>query len=117
MLGDAAQRAFIKNKDEVFDQAPVYGFTIPVFGKGIVYDSPLDERLQQIKLLVNTFKTKNLEMMIPKMISEAEGYFQEWGAEGEVELREVFSELIILTASACLMGREIRENLSSEIAR
>ena len=29
------------------------GFTIPVFGKGIVYDSPLDERQQQVKLLVH----------------------------------------------------------------
>ena len=30
----------------VLDQAPVYKFTIPVFGEGIVYDSPLDERTQ-----------------------------------------------------------------------
>tara|TARA_B100000795_G_C22405243_1_gene288703 strand:- start:157 stop:381 length:225 start_codon:yes stop_codon:yes gene_type:complete len=34
-----------------------------------------------------------------------------------VELRKVFSELIIMTASSCLMGPEIRENLSGEIAR
>ena len=44
-------------------------------------------------------------------------YFREWGNEGEVEIRKVFSELIIMTASSCLMGPEIRENLSSEIAR
>jgi len=29
----------------------VYKFTIPVFGEGIVYDSPLDERQQQVKLV------------------------------------------------------------------
>ena len=34
-----------------------------------------------------------------------------------MELRKVFSELIIMTASSCLMGPEIRENLSGEIAR
>ena len=44
-------------------------------------------------------------------------YFREWGNEGEVEIRKVFSELIIMTASSCLMGPEIRENLSAEIAR
>ena len=164
MIGAGPQLAFIKAKDELLDQAPVYAFTIPVFGKGIVYDSPLDERLQQarershasthaaraphahaavrpprhlrfllslpsprpppplspplllhpllhppprptraqVKLLVHTMNTKSLEGMIPKMITEAEDYFGAWGDEGTVELRHVFSELIIMTASACM---------------
>ena len=117
MIGAGPQYQFIKAKDEVLDQAPVYGFTIPVFGEGIVYDSPLDERQQQVKLLVHSMNTKGLEAMVPKMIEEAEEYFAAWGNEGEVELRNVFSELIIMTASSCLMGPEIRENLSAEIAR
>ena len=62
--------------------------------------------------------TRSLESMVPKMIDEAEGYFRAWGNEGTVELRKVFSELIILTASSCLMGREIREGLFADrIAR
>ena len=95
----------------------MYKFTIPVFGKGVVYDSPLDERQQQVKMLVHSMNTKGLEAMVPKMIDEAEDYFYAWGDDGEVELRKVFSELIIMTASSCLMGPEIRENLSAEIAR
>ena len=47
MIGAGPQLQFIKAKDEILDQAPVYKFTIPVFGEGIVYDSPLDERQQQ----------------------------------------------------------------------
>jgi sterol 14-demethylase len=117
LVGADAQYAFIKAKDDMLDQASVYGFTIPVFGKGIIYDSPLDERLQQVKLLVHSMNTKSLEAMVPKMIDEAERYFAAWGEEGTVELRKVFSELIILTASSCLMGREIREGLSEDIAR
>ena len=70
-----------------------------------------------MKLLVHSMNTKSLEAMVPKMIDEAEDYFRAWGDEGEVELRKVFSELIIMTASSCLMGREIREGLSGEIAR
>lgn len=72
MIGAGPQLAFIKAKDDVLDQAPVYGFTIPVFGEGIVYDSPLDERQQQVKLLVHSMNTKGLEAMVPKMITEAE---------------------------------------------
>ena len=85
MIGAGPQYQFIKAKDEVLDQAPVYGFTIPVFGEGIVYDSPLDERQQQVKLLVHSMNTKGLEAMVPKMIEEAEEYFAAWGNEGEVE--------------------------------
>ena len=62
----------------------MYKFTIPVFGEGIVYDSPLDERQQQVKLLVHSMNTKGLEAMVPKMIDEAEDYFRAWGDEGEV---------------------------------
>lgn len=117
MVGAEAQKAFAKQKDEMLSQAAVYGFTVPVFGKGIIYDSPLGEYLQQVKLMVHSMNTKSLQNMVPKMIGEAEGYFKAWGDEGTVELRKVFSELIILTASACLMGREIREGLSDDIAR
>ena len=49
MSGPEAQRSFIKATDKELDQAAVYKFTIPVFGKGVVYDSPLDERLQQAR--------------------------------------------------------------------
>ena len=100
MIGAGPQLQFIKAKDELLDQAPVYKFTVPVFGEGIVYDSPLDERQQQVKLLVHSMNTKGLEAMVPKMIDEAEDYFYMWGDEGEVELRQVFSELIIMTASS-----------------
>ena len=92
--GAEPQLQFIKQKDEVLDQAPVYGFTIPVFGKASSTISvPLDERQQQVKLLVHSMNTKSLEGMVPKMIDEAEDYFRAWGDEGEVELRKVFSEL------------------------
>ena len=65
----------------------MYKFTIPVFGEGIVYDSPLDERQQQVKLIVHSMNTKGLEAMVPKMIDEAEDYFRAWGDEGEVAPR------------------------------
>ena len=77
MIGAGPQLQFIKAQDAVLDQAPVYGFTIPVFGKGIVYDSPLDERQQQVKLLVHSMNTKGLEAMVPKMIDEAEDTLEE----------------------------------------
>lgn len=81
---------------------------------GVTFDKYF---LRQVKLLVHSMNTKSLEGMVPKMISEAEDYFKAWGNDGTVELRQVFSELIIMTASSCLMGREVREELSAKIAR
>jgi len=118
MQGPEAQRSFIRATDKELDQGPVYKFTIPVFGRKIVYDSPLEERQQQIKMVVHSMNTRSLDAMVPKIISEAEAYFAtEWADEGEVDLRETFSGLIILTASATLMGPEIRANLVQEVAR
>ncbi len=118
MIGEEAQRSFLKATDREFDQGPVYKFTVPVFGRGIVYDSPIDERTQQVKMLVHSMNTRSLEGMVPTMVNEAEAYFAEkWATEGEADLRETFAELIILTASACLMGAEVRSNLSSAIGR
>ena len=118
MIGKEAQKSFLKATDRELDQGPVYKFTIPVFGRGIVYDSPIDERTQQVKMLVHSMNTRSLESMVPTMVSEAEAYFAEkWATEGEADLRATFAELIILTASACLMGAEVRSRLSAEIGR
>ena len=40
-----------------------------------------------------------------------------WADSGEIDLRETFAELIILTASATLMGKDVRANLIEEMAR
>ena len=48
---------------------------------------------------------------VSMMVQEAEDFFESWPESGEVDLLQKLSELIILTASRCLMGKECRENL------
>jgi len=48
-------------------------------------------------------------------VKEAQDFFDKWGESGEVDLLDELSELIVLTASRCLLGREIREKLYSEV--
>jgi len=47
---------------------------------------------------------------------ECREYFKQWKDSDRVDIGEVFSELIILTASRTLMGKEIRENLFKQVA-
>ena len=60
-------------------------------------------------MLVHSMNTGSLQSMVPKIINEAETYFRDkWQDEGVADLRQTFAELVILTASATLMGREVR---------
>uniref|UniRef100_A0A803MV84 Uncharacterized protein n=1 Tax=Chenopodium quinoa TaxID=63459 RepID=A0A803MV84_CHEQI len=43
-------------------------------------------------------------------------YFSKWGDNGEVDLKQEMENLIILIASRCFLGQEVRESLSEDIA-
>lgn len=51
-----------------------------------------------------------------QMILEAESYFANWGEEGVVDLKYELEHLIILTASRCLLGREVRDQLFEDVS-
>jgi nucleoside-diphosphate-sugar epimerase len=107
---------FGRGKDDVLDQAAVYGFTIPAFGKNVVYDAPLDKRLQQIQFVAAIMNTSTMRSYVPKIIMEAEAFFATWGESGEKELHEEIAHLTTLTASRCLHGHEVRETLHKQVA-
>lgn len=43
-------------------------------------------------------------------------YFSKWGDSGEVDLKYELEHLIILTASRCLLGREVRDKLFDDVS-
>lgn len=116
LIGSAAHECFFKGSDAELDQSEPYRFSTPVFGKNVVYDAPLDIRLQHFRILSMTLRVNMLETYVPMMVKEAEEFFDKWGDEGEVDIYEELSKLIILTGSRCIMGREIRENLFGEVS-
>eukprot|EP00002_Diphylleia_rotans_P033394 TRINITY_DN7099_c0_g1_i1.p1 TRINITY_DN7099_c0_g1~~TRINITY_DN7099_c0_g1_i1.p1 ORF type:complete len:494 (-),score=99.23 TRINITY_DN7099_c0_g1_i1:159-1640(-) len=116
LIGPEAQSIMLRAGDREVDQQEVYKFTVPVFGKGVVYDAPLKVRGQQLKIAANGLKSAMLKSYVPQIVAEAEAYFNRWGEEGEVNIKHAFSELIILTASRCLMGKEVRENMFDQVA-
>ena len=44
------------------------------------------------------------------MLVDFQMFFSKWEDEGEVDLKEEFEQLIINTASRCLLGQEIRDS-------
>jgi len=115
LIGPKVSEFFFKAKDTEMSQKEVYEFNVPTFGKGVVFDVDHTTRAEQFRFFADSLKSNRLRMYVGMMVKEAEDFFSKWGDAGEVDLLEQLSELIVLTASRCLLGREIRETLYSEV--
>jgi len=117
LIGPDAQAVLFNAKDDVAEQAEVYRFTVPVFGPNILYDAPMKRMAQQLKFIKHGLSGPAMEVHGAKIVAETEAYFGQWAQEGEVSLSEAFSELVILTASRCLLGDDIRERMHKQVAK
>ncbi|KAG8508415.1 LOW QUALITY PROTEIN: Lanosterol 14-alpha demethylase, partial [Galemys pyrenaicus] len=137
LVGSDAAALFFNSKNEDLNAEDVYSrLTTPVFGKGVAYDVPnpvsdtvnLDERqistiiiinvfLEQKKMLKSGLNIAHFRQHVSIIEKETKAYFQSWGESGEKNLFEALSELIILTASHCLHGKEIRSQLNEKVAQ
>lgn len=52
----------------------------------------------------------------PLCSGTGQDYFSKWGDSGEVDLKFELEHLIILTASRCLLGREVRDKLFDDVS-
>lgn len=116
LVGPHASPHFFNATDDKMSQTEVYDFNVPTFGKGVVYDVDQRTRSEQFRFVAEALRTAKLKTYVPAFKQEAEEYFAKWGQSGTVDLLEVFSDLIILTASRTLLGREVRESMFSEVA-
>lgn len=117
MISPAAQAFFFACTDQQLSQKEVYQFTVPVFGKNIVYGAPTKVMMQQLKFVGKGLNQINMAAHCGKIVKEATDYFKKLPNEGTMDLMHMLSELIILTASRCLLGHEIRETVHTEFAR
>jgi sterol 14alpha-demethylase len=115
LTGEEAQEAFFRGTDEQLDQAAAYPFMTPIFGKGVVFDGTPEQRKQALRnqSLTAKFMKGHAESISVEVRRMMDGL----GESGEIDLLDFFSELTIYTSSACLIGKEFREELSPEYFR
>lgn len=116
LIGPHVSPHFFKANDDQLSQTEVYKFNVPTFGPGVVYDVEYKIRSEQIRFFAEGLKTERLKSYIPIFVRETEMFFKKWGDEGVTDLNSEMSELIILTAAATLMGREVREEMFDQVA-
>ncbi|KAM7245592.1 hypothetical protein CapIbe_004118 [Capra ibex] len=118
LLGSEAAALLFNSKNEDLNAEDVYSrLTTPVFGKGVAYDVPNTVFLEQKKMLKSGLNIAHFRQHVSIIEKETKDYFRSWGESGEKNLFEALSELIILTASHCLHGKEIRGQLNEKVAQ
>ena len=115
LSGEEAQEAFFRGSDEQLDQAAAYPFMTPIFGRGVVFDGTPEQRKQAMKnqSLRDSFMRGHAEVVA----GETRRMMDRLGDSGEIDLLDFFSELTLYTSSACLIGKQFREEITPEYFR
>ena len=110
--GAEAQEAFFRAPDEQLDQAAAYPFMKPIFGEGVVFDATPEQRKQAMRN--QSLRDKFMRGHAEVIAAEVERMIEGWGDRGELDALDFFSELTLYTSSACLIGRQFRDELGPE---
>ncbi|OAP65320.1 hypothetical protein AYL99_01292 [Fonsecaea erecta] len=121
-LGAKGNNFILNGKLKDLNAEEVYGpLTVPVFGRGVVYDVDNARFMDQKRLLKEGFTSTNLRAYVPQFIKETEQYintnatFQ--GNDGGVcDISTVLSEISLYAAAGSLQGKEVRDSFDSSFA-
>lgn len=116
LIGPEVSAHFFKANEADLSQQEVYQFNVPIFGPGVVFDVDYTVRQEQFRFFTEALRVNKLKGYVDQMVVEAEDYFSKWGDSGEVDIKYELEHLIILTASRCLLGREVRDKLFDDVS-
>lgn len=114
MSGPEAQEAFLKTLDLKLSRAAAYQATVPVFGKGVIFDAPPDKMKAQLKIQVDALRFQNMQKYSAVISQEVEDWVADWGDEGELDFLDEFLRLTLHTATHCLLGKDFRDKMTEE---
>lgn len=115
-IGPEVSAHFFKAPESDLSQQEVYQFNVPTFGPGVVFDVDYSVRQEQFRFFTESLRVTKLKGYVDMMVMEAEEFFSKWGESGVVDLKYELEHLIILTASRCLLGEEVRNKLFADVS-
>lgn len=116
LVGPEVTAHFFQGSESEIRQSDIYKVTVPVFGRGVLYDVDLATRSRQISFCLDSIKPMNLRGHVDSMVKEVEDYFAKWGQHGVVDIKHEMGNLILLIANRCLLGKQFRENMFEEVS-
>ncbi|KAI9028573.1 cytochrome P450 [Hyaloraphidium curvatum] len=95
--------------------------TVPVFGPEVVYDVENAVLMEQKRFVKDALNTTALKVYVGYCAEETRNYFDaKWPLADKPQTgkaSDALAQLIIYTASRCLFGKEIRDQMDSRIAQ
>ncbi|KAG8341700.1 putative Cytochrome P450 [Trypanosoma vivax] len=116
VVGDPREHSrFFLPRNEVLSPREVYAFMVPVFGEGVAYAAPYPRMREQLNFLAEELTIAKFQNFVPAIQHEARKFLSEnWNKdEGQVNLLEDCSAMIINTACQCLFGEDLRKRLDA----
>ena len=110
LSGAEAQESFFRAPDEQLDQGLAYPFMKPIFGAGVVFDLPVEQRKRAIR--TRALRDDHMRGHSEVIAAETEKMCDRLGDSGEIDLLEFFGELTTYTSTATLIGQEFRDDLA-----
>lgn len=114
-VGPSVSTHFYNARDELMSQQEVYGYSVPTFGNDVVFAVDDKIRAEQFQMLGNALKSNKMSSYVPTFVKEAKEFFSAWDSTGVTDFKKTFNTLILFTASATIMGKEVRENVFTEV--
>jgi sterol 14-demethylase len=115
-VGPEAHESLFRHPDEVLNPTEAYKMMIPVFGKGVVYDTTHERMMEQLHMLHPALRNKRMLAYTEIIAEETHKMVEDWGDEGEFEACDFFGVLTSYTSSRCFLGPEFRNEMSEEFA-
>ena len=115
--GPEAHESLFRLPDEVLSPTEAYKMMIPVFGKGVVYDTTPERMYEQLHMMHPALRHGRMRTYTDIIADETKKMIAGWGDTGQIEVCEFFGTLTSFTSSRCLLGEEFRTEMSEEFAR
>jgi sterol 14-demethylase len=116
MSGPDAQEAWCRAPDEVLGQSAAYKGIVPIFGKGVLFDTTLERLKQQLKIQVDALRYQNMKAYAQVIADEVRDFTNNWGESGELEMVDEFLRMTLYTSTSCLLGVDFRRNMTNEFS-
>jgi len=116
MVGPQAHEAFFRAPEDQLNAAAAYQMMVPVFGEGVQYGAPPDIERQQLRMQHQGLRFEKMVNYAALVAKEVEAFIADWGDAGEKDFYEAFTDLTLKTSTHCLLGSELRYQLTDEFA-
>ena len=114
--GPEAHDFYFRAPEDQLNAKAVYRFTVPIFGRGVAYDTSPEIMAEQLAFLFPALREAAMRKFALIMFEEATLFAHSLGDRGEVDLPHAMNELTVKIASRCLIGQEVRDRVDTGFA-